>query len=174
MREPSRSLQPAPDLSLDAELGAHGPWLKRAARRLGFAGADAEDLAQVVLSTFLEVRPRFAGRSSLRTFLFGILRRKAAEMRRRARGSESARTWEGMRADVMDGEAQLSSAQLGRAIDECIDELSAKQRRALQLRLQERPTEDATGELGVTANYLGVLLNRARAHLRECIHAHGF
>ena len=44
--------------------------------------SEAEEIAQSVWATFLEVVPRFEGRSRVRTFLLGILRRKAAEASR--------------------------------------------------------------------------------------------
>ena len=45
---------------------------------------DAEEITQNVWMTFLEILPRFEGRSQARTILFGILYRKAAEARRQA------------------------------------------------------------------------------------------
>jgi RNA polymerase sigma-70 factor (ECF subfamily) len=179
VREPRRSLQPTVDSSrsfAERELGTHRPWLERAARGLGFSPVDAEDLAQAVAWTFLEVSPRFERRSSARTFLFGILRRKAAELRRSTkRHAPSDTTLDHVASDAVDGEARFEAAHLGRVIDECIGELPPKQRGAVELRfLRERGTEDAGRELGVSANYFGVLLNRARAHLRHCISSHGF
>ncbi len=176
MREPANSLQPDVDFSpgrLTAELEGNLAWLRRAARGLGFTSADAEDLVQMVAATFIEVMPRFEGRSSLRTFLFGILRRKAAEMRRVARRISYDEQMH-LASDIGDGEARLANAQLGRLIEDCIGELPAKQRAAAHLRLvQERPSDDVGRQLGVSANYLGVLINRARAHLRDCVGAHG-
>jgi DNA-directed RNA polymerase specialized sigma24 family protein len=49
---------------------------------LGFAETEAEDLVQDVFQTFLERLDSFEGRSQLRTWLFGILHRKALERRR--------------------------------------------------------------------------------------------
>jgi RNA polymerase sigma-70 factor, ECF subfamily len=43
------------------------------ARALGFAPPDAEDLVQDVFATFLATLDRSEGRSSLSTWLFGIL-----------------------------------------------------------------------------------------------------
>jgi RNA polymerase sigma-70 factor (ECF subfamily) len=60
----------------------HARPLIRAARALGFAEQDAEDLVQDVFTTFLEKLETFEGRSQLGTWLFGILHRKAMERRR--------------------------------------------------------------------------------------------
>lgn len=55
------------------------------ARGLGFSAADAEDLSQEVLVTFLETPERFEGRCTNGTWLFGILHHKAqARLRLRA------------------------------------------------------------------------------------------
>ncbi len=178
MREPVDFLHASDDSSratFAADLSSHLVWLVRAARGLGFSPSDAEDLAQSAVSTFLDVMPRFEGRSSLRTFLFGIMRRKAAELRRHVKRIELTEALSDVRGALADGEAQLESAELGRTINECIGELPPKQRDAARLRfMDERETEDAGRELGVSANYFGVLINRARAHLRDCIGAHGF
>jgi RNA polymerase sigma factor (sigma-70 family) len=62
----------------------HARPLLRAARALGFAASEAEDMVQDVFRTFLERLDDFEGRSQLRTWLFGILHRKALERRRAA------------------------------------------------------------------------------------------
>ncbi len=45
----------------------------RAARGAGLDPQQAEDVTQSTFTTFIEVAPRFEGRSSVRTWLFGIL-----------------------------------------------------------------------------------------------------
>ncbi|HLJ44902.1 MAG TPA: sigma factor [Bryobacteraceae bacterium] len=54
----------------------HARPLVRAARALGFAEPEAEDMVQDVFRTFLERLDNFEGRSQLRTWLFGILHPK--------------------------------------------------------------------------------------------------
>ena len=54
----------------------------RAARGAGLGPEEADDVAQATFVTFLENRERFEGRSTVRTWLFGILFRKVAEARR--------------------------------------------------------------------------------------------
>src|SRR5260370_34921102 len=71
----------APDALAEA-VHDHARPLLRAARGLGFAEPQAEDLVQDVFTTFLERLDSFEGRSQLRTWLFGILHRKALERRR--------------------------------------------------------------------------------------------
>ena len=45
----------------------------RAARGAGLDPQQAEDVTQATFTTFIEAAPRFEGRSSVRTWLFGIL-----------------------------------------------------------------------------------------------------
>lgn len=177
MREPVDSLQPPNDFSraaLEGQLEGQLAWLRRAARALGFSTSDAEDLVQTVAATFLEVMPRFEGRSSVRTFLFGIMRRKAAEMRRgvkRLTHDQEAMS----NAAITSAEVRLSNAQLGQVIDECIEQLPQKQRDAARLRFrEERESEESARGLGVSGSYFGVLIHRAREHLRDCVGRHGF
>ena len=54
----------------------------RAARGAGLAPQEAEDVTQATFTTFIESAPRFEGRSSVRTWLFGVLSKKIAEARR--------------------------------------------------------------------------------------------
>ena len=179
MREPIDSLQAPGDFSRDAllegELEAQLAWLGRAARGLGFSSADAEDLVQTVAATFLEVMPRFERRSSVRTFLFGIMRRKAAEMRRGTKWFAHDDAAVASATNDTSGESRLSNAQLGHVINDCIDQLPRKQRDAARLRFQEDEESEKSGRgLGVSGNYLGVLIHRAREHLRDCVGRHGF
>jgi RNA polymerase sigma-70 factor (ECF subfamily) len=178
VREPADSLQPPGDFSgsrLETELEGQLSWLGRAARGLGFSSSDAEDLVQTVAVTFLEVMPRYEGRSSVRTFLFGILRRKAAEMRRRARRLDQDDAALESTPSSSDGESRVSNAQLGQVLRDCIEQLPQKQRSAAQLRFQQEQETEVVGQgLGVSANYIGVLIHRAREHLRDCVGRHGF
>jgi RNA polymerase sigma-70 factor (ECF subfamily) len=62
----------------------HARPLLRAARTLGFAESEAEDMVQDVFRTFLERLDNFEGQSQLRKWLSGILHRKALERHRAA------------------------------------------------------------------------------------------
>lgn len=162
--------------ALSAAFNAHRVAVEGAARRLGFAPPEAEEVAQSVWATFLEIVPRFEGRSRLRTFLLGILRRKAAEARRHVDRAVTAipEHLDTLTAvDHENAEAALSRAELGRSVNRCVDGLPATERRAVEMKILQEGTSDEVGrELRVSANYLGVILHRARAHLRDCLGAH--
>jgi RNA polymerase sigma-70 factor (ECF subfamily) len=62
----------------------HARYIWRALRHLGVADADAEDVCQEVFVTAHKKLPEFEGRSSLRTWLYGICLRHASDYRRKA------------------------------------------------------------------------------------------
>lgn len=122
---------------------------------------------------FLEIAPRFEGRSQVRTFLLGILRREASSLRRR--GGRLTFVDPAVLGDV-DGrvaDGRVEAMDVRQAIDDCMATLAARERKAVELKLlAELETREVSGLLGVSANHLGVLLHRARAHLRHCLEEH--
>lgn len=62
----------------------HARYIWRALRHFGVAEADIEDVAQEVFITVHRKLPEFEGRSSLKTWIYGICMRVASDYRRRA------------------------------------------------------------------------------------------
>ncbi|MEZ4227305.1 MAG: RNA polymerase sigma factor [Polyangiaceae bacterium] len=62
----------------------HAPFVWRTLRSLGFSPSDADDLSQEVFLVVLQRLSDFEGRSSLRTWIYGIAVRVARAHRRRA------------------------------------------------------------------------------------------
>ena len=164
----------------------HARTLFRAARGLGFAEPEAEDLVQEVFATFLERLDGFEGRSHLRTWLFGILHRKALERRRTSAVDERADpidevfesrfdekgNWSRPPADL---ERLFLSKELGELIRGCMEGLTVNQREAFVLREVEGvATSEICKILDVSVTNFGVLLHRARVRLRECLEAKGW
>jgi len=71
-------------LSVRAVFDEHSRYVWRALRHLGIAEADVEDLCQEVFVVVHRKLGEFEGRSELRTWLYGICLRVAADHRRRA------------------------------------------------------------------------------------------
>ena len=123
----------------------HARPLLRAARALGFAEPEAEDMVQEVFRTFLERLDNFEGRSQLRTWLFGILHRKALEQRRAAAVDDrmdpidevlesrfdAKGKWTRPPADL---ERLMLSRESGELIRGCMEGLTVNQREAFVLR----------------------------------------
>lgn len=172
--------------ALQAIVHEHARRLYRAARGMGFAAEDAEDLSQDVLVTFIESLDRFEGRSEVATWLFGILHHKAQERHRsRARDElndltetvfeaqfDERGSW--IRPPVAPDRA-VSAREARDAIRECVDGLPPLQREVFQLRqVEELTAAEASNVLAQTVTHIGVLLHRARMRLRACLEGKGW
>jgi len=157
----------------------------RAARGAGLDPGGAEDVTQATFATFIESAPRFEGRSSVRTWLFGILYRKLAEARRvtaRHEADDIDRVFES-RFDE-DGawirpprtpEHETEASELRDALAGCMEHVPHRQRRVFVLREVEGfSASEVCKILGLTTTNVGVMLHRARNRLRECLESKGF
>ncbi|MBI3548217.1 MAG: sigma-70 family RNA polymerase sigma factor [Elusimicrobia bacterium] len=148
----------------------------------GFSPADAEELVQDTFAAYLKAKERFEGRSTLKTFLFGILYNKGAELsRKRTRETatedleaafdarfDGAGHWLASQPKGPDAEAQADEVRS--ILAKCAEGLSHAQRTAFFLKEAEGATsEEACNVLGVSDTNLRVLLHRARLRLRECL-----
>lgn len=77
-------MTPAELPSLRQLFDEHARYMWRSLRHLGVAEADIEDVCQEVFLTAHRKLPEFAGRSAIRTWLYGICLRLASDYRRRA------------------------------------------------------------------------------------------
>jgi RNA polymerase sigma-70 factor (ECF subfamily) len=76
---------PRPDVPPFVEVfRTYSPFVWRVLLRLGVAEADIDDVAQEVFLGVHRNLPRFEGRCSLRTWVYGICHRRAVDYRRRA------------------------------------------------------------------------------------------
>jgi RNA polymerase sigma-70 factor (ECF subfamily) len=164
----------------------HARPLLRAAKAMGFPEPEAEDLVQDVYITLLERIDGFEGRSQLRTWLFGILHKKALERRRASLVDDRTDPidevfesrfdangkWARPPADL---ERLLLSQEIGQMIQLCLEGLPANQRGVFVLREVEGiDSGEICKILGVSVTNLGVLMHRARTRLRECLEAKGW
>jgi RNA polymerase sigma-70 factor, ECF subfamily len=160
---------------------AHSVPLLRAALGLGVRRNEAEELVQATFAAFLDAKSRFERKSSVRTYLFGILYNKALEHgRRQARelatdpGDQIFESWFNASghwiAPPSGPERDAEVAEIAELIDACLSALPAQQRAAFQLKEVDRQSADeACNVLGVQSTHLRVLLFRARNSLRACI-----
>jgi RNA polymerase sigma-70 factor (ECF subfamily) len=172
-----------------AEIEQHRPYLVRyATLQLRDAGA-AEDAVQDTLIAALEGMDRFAGNSSVKTWLTGILKHKIIDHhRRQAREQPLTEDDERSEADAVDAlfkpdghwqtrpgnwadpDQSLENKKFLEALDLCTKNLPAKTARVFMMRdVMEVETEDICKELNITATNCWVMLHRARLSLRECL-----
>ena len=159
----------------------------------------AEDAVQEALLGALRNQRSFAGRSALRTWVFGILKHKIADLlRQRARtatASELAVDDDEDDSEVLtrlfdgtghwhpatapkpwrDPDASLEDARFWRAFEACLECLPERQARVFMMReFVGLETEAICKAIGLTVTNLHVLLHRARLRLRSCLEEHWF
>lgn len=148
---------------------------------LGFNEHESEDLTQNVWITFFDVVPRFEGKSSVRTFLFGILYKKASEFRKQAQRLEASEDIDQIVDKHFDQRGHwihmpmapdrfVLSTQIMAIIEKCLEYLPWNQKMAFTLKeIEDVEVGEICSTLEVTITHVGVLLFRARNQLRECI-----
>ena len=147
--------------------------LAYAHRRVG-QRQEAEDLVQDTWLCALRSAPTFEGRSSLRTWLSTILRRRIAERFRRSRPwllleEEDTLTPQHAQYD------RLDLALAGSIANVALASLSEPERNAIALcDVQDLDRDEASQQLGVTRGHLRVLLHRGRSKLATSLRASGF
>lgn len=154
----------------------------------------AEDVVQDTLLAALQGASGFSGRSSLKTWLTGILKHKIVDVIRR-KGREPAFAsldeesqledldalfdetghWENPPANWGNPESALSQQQFMTVMQMCLEKLPPNTARVFMMReVMELETDEICKELTITANNLWVILYRARMSLRECLERNWF
>ncbi|QUN25933.1 sigma-70 family RNA polymerase sigma factor [Cupriavidus sp. KK10] len=187
-------------MSLDpAELQAIRPYLLRFARLQLRDEAVAEDAVSETLLAALEHPERFAGQSTLRTYLVGILKHKIIDTLRSgkrevrlalATDAEGQPQSDDDAFDVLftrNGHYQDPPSDWGnpeRAFERreffeilqlCVDRLPERTGRIFMMReWLELDTEEICQHLQISATNAWAMLYRARMRLRECLELHWF
>jgi RNA polymerase sigma-70 factor (ECF subfamily) len=171
--------------AIEAERG----YLLRFARLQLRNPAQAEDAVQETLLAAIEGASRFSGRSSLRTWLTGILKHKIIDQLRRAAREQSFaeaddRTeaeaidalfagdghWRNMPSDWGNPDAALENSRFRTAFELCLQRLPERTARVFTMReVMDMSTGEICQELQITPTTCWVLLHRARLTLRECL-----
>jgi RNA polymerase sigma-70 factor (ECF subfamily) len=132
---------------------------------------EADEVLQAVYLKVLEGRARFDGRSALRTWLFGVVRRTAAERRRRRWvGLLAGRRWLLARraAAPATPEERAAGSETTRALRRALVELPRRQREILHLVFyQDLTVEEAGRVLGISAGSARTHYHRGKAAVRE-------
>lgn len=125
--------------------------------------AEAEDVVQTTYVKVLSGQARWSGRSTFRTWLFGVVRLTALERRRR----EASLRRRADRAEV-DGSAaptaaaapdeKVLTAERARRLRQALDELPDRQREVVHLVFYQGLTVSEAGEV------MGVSVGSARTH----------
>lgn len=163
--------EPAPRPSFAALYEEHFEFVWRNLRRLGVAAASLDDAAQDVFLVVHRRLPEFLGRSSIRTWLFGILRRVAHDHRR----SQSRRgSHEQIPAGVVDGARgpleETERAEAVRLLDALLGKLDEDKRMVFVLAELEQMTAPEIAEaLELNLNTVYSRLRAARRAFDEAV-----
>ncbi|WP_373889332.1 sigma-70 family RNA polymerase sigma factor [Massilia sp. TS11] len=183
-----------PPEDLHRQLEALRPQLLRFAQLQLRDGALAEDAVQDTLIAVLEKPERFAGQSSLRTYVTGILKFKIIDNLRAATRERPLEPLdEQSEAEAVDAlfaadghtrelprqwgepERVLEQKDFFRVLELCLEKLPARMARIFMMReWLELDTEEICKECAISAANLWVLLYRARLRLRECLDLNWF
>ena len=149
----------APDWS--ALYDEHFDFVWRSLRRLGVPDSSLDDVAQEVFVLAFRRREAFAGRSSRKTWLFGIAWHKAREFSRHARRHpESELTDMDLPATLANQEDALERREALRFLYLVLGELAPERRAVLVMaEVEEMPAPEI-------AQILGVPLNTAYSRIR--------
>lgn len=130
----------------------------------------AEDAVQEALVGALEGLHRYAGGSSLSTWLFGILKHKIVDgLRRRPREEALDTELDELVHDGPGPEQTCASRDALAAIGRSLDNLPERSAQAFVLReVLGMETEEVCRTLQVTPTHCWVLVHRARLRLRAC------
>lgn len=170
---------------MTAVVDAYGKQLYRACRGLGLDHHSSEEAVQSTFLTLLESAGDFQGRSSLRTWLFGILYNKVREGWREARRASEQDPIDEVvesRFDVSgrwaqppeDIENRIAASEFQAFLKQCLELLPALQQSAFHLReIEEMTTDEICKILEISNTHFGVILHRARHRLRECLESKG-
>ncbi len=152
----------------------------------------AEDVVQETLLAAVEGRATFSGKSSVKTWLTGILKHKIVDqMRRGAREQPLARNsaeadrgeaelvdalfaenghWQRPPASWSNPEQSFENRRFWEAFEMCAKLMPEKTARVFVMReVMDLTTEEICKEMGITATHCWVILHRARLSLRACL-----
>ncbi len=156
--------------------------------------AQAEDAVQETLLAAIEGIARFSGKSSLRTWLTGILKHKIIDQLRRSAREQAFDVaddraeaeaidalfagdghWRGMPSDWGNPDAALENSRFRAAFELCLQRLPERSARVFTMReVMDMSTGEICQELQITPTNCWVMLHRARLTLRECLELNWF
>jgi RNA polymerase sigma-70 factor (ECF subfamily) len=147
----------------------HAPYVWRALRRLGVREADIEDVCQEVFVVVHRRLRDFEGRSSARTWIYGIAVRTASDYRRRASHVREVVTEsppdELSRDDPHDA---LAAREARATLDRLLDQLDDDKRAVFVLyEIEELPMNEVAKAVGCPLQTAYSRLHAARTKMAE-------
>ena len=135
---------------------------------------EAEDVLHTAYMKVLGGQARFEGRSSFRTWFFGVIRHTASEQRRRRWVREILlQKWFSGQASPSTGQPNpLEASQESRQLRDALQRLPDRQRQVLHLVFyQDFTVEEAAGAMGVSLGTARTHFARGKSRLRQILSA---
>jgi RNA polymerase sigma-70 factor (ECF subfamily) len=150
---------------LDRAYKEHFAFVWRSLRRLGVPLQALDDAAQDVFIVALRRRSEFGGRSSYRTWLFGIAANVAREQRRRGRRAEALEPIDdALRSPQASPLDRATDAEAVRFIEAFLSTLDDAKREVFILaELEQMPAPEIADAVGANLNTVYSRLRAARA-----------
>jgi len=135
---------------------------------------EAEDLLQTAYLKVLDRSATFDGRSSLRTWLFGVIRRTAAAQHRRQRVRallfDRWLSTEPAGASAADPESIACDSERSRTLRQAVAALSTRQRQVVHLVFyQDLTVEEASRVMNIPVGTARTHFDRGKRRLRELL-----
>jgi RNA polymerase sigma-70 factor (ECF subfamily) len=167
----------SPPAALDflAVYTQHFDFACRSLRVLGVSGSSIEDAAQDVFGVVSRRLPEFAGNSSLKTWIFAIVQRVAANYRRSRRRKERALAplFEEPQAHGASPEEHAQALQAAALVQSFCDGLDENRRALLVLALIEGvPARELAPSLGIPLFTVYSRIRSLRAALERFLQTH--
>lgn len=152
----------------------------------------AKDLVQETFFAGLKSAKNFQGKSTERTWLVSILKRKIIDYYRKINSNkgkaevrmnfydtgENEGSWIEEKVPQSwnnDTEKDIENEELKTQLDQCINNLPEKYAMVFRMKtIQNFDTEDICKELDITPSNLWVIIHRARTQLRSCMEKNWF
>lgn len=164
-----------PAVSFESVYRAEFAFVWRSLRRLGVADATADDAAQDVFLIVHRRLPEFEGRSQIRTWVFGILRRVASDYRRKANARPVGREDPETLADAARGNPHEAAehAEATRVLHQLLDQLDEKSRSAFVLiELEQMSVPEAAAALETNISTVYSRIGKARKDFETALARH--
>jgi RNA polymerase sigma-70 factor (ECF subfamily) len=147
-----------------------GPFAWRVLRRLGVPDADVDDVLQEVFVTVHRKLPGFEGRSSVRTWLYGICIRVASDYRQRTRTRRETAAEMPELAVEPGQEGHVAAAQARILLDRVLDGLDDAKRAVFVLHeIEELPMSEIATALECPLQTAYSRLHAARREVEAAV-----
>jgi RNA polymerase sigma-70 factor (ECF subfamily) len=162
-------------LSFEDVYHAHFPFVWRSAKRLGVRDASLDDVVQEVFVVVHRRLVDFEGRSSLKTWLFGITLRVVRDHRRSARRRDAGAEVDPdtLRATGSGPAEHAEQAEAVRLLHALLDELDDERREVFVMsELEQMPMPEIAEAVAINVNTAYARLRAARHDFEQALARH--